>query len=192
MEALMPRGRVRVLRELLLRPERELYLREVAARAGVSLSSAQKELARLTGAGLLRRTQRGRQTFYRAETRSPLYPELRGLLVKTVGLADVLRQALESEKGIRLAFVYGSLAAGEERPDSDVDLLVVGRARPKSLALALSRAEQVIGRAINSVVLTGREFSQRAKGKEPFLSSVLAGPKIVVAGDEDEAARLAG
>lgn len=188
--ALMPPGRVRVLRELLLHPERELYLRELAARAGVSLSSAQRESARLTAAGLLRRSDRGNQTFYRAETRSPLYPELRSLLLKTVGLGEALRDALGRAGDIRLAFVYGSLAAGDERPGSDVDLVVVGGARPRSISDRLTDVERLIGRPVNSVVLTPDEFSARLRKTDRFLSAVLKGPKIFVIGDEDEARRL--
>jgi len=191
-EVLMPRGRARVLRELLLHPERDLYLREVAVRAGVSLSSAQQELARLTAAGLLRRTQRGRQTFYRAETRCPLYPELRAILLKTLGLAEVLREALAPHRGIELALVYGSLAAGEERPGSDVDLLVVGEVRPMAISAALADVEQALGRPVNSIVLSREEFRERLRADEHFLQSVLSGPKVPVIGDDDAAGRLAG
>ena len=192
LQALMPPGRIRVLRELLLRPERELYLRELAARAKVSLSSAQSELRRLTSAGILQRTRRGRQTFYRADARSPLYPELRSLLLKTVGLADVLREALAAAKGVQLAFVYGSLAVGDDRPGSDVDLLVLGRARPRAISDLLSEPERTIGRAVNNVVLTPKEFAERLEQNDPFLTRVLAGPKIFVIGDQDALARLAG
>ena len=186
----MPPGRIRVLRELLLHPERELYLRELAARARVSLSSAQSELRRLTSAGLLHRTRRGRQTFYRANTRAPLFPELRSILLKTVGLAGVLRDAL-SRLDIELAFVYGSLAAGEERETSDVDLLVVGSARPRQVSDLLGPCETQVGRQINPVVLTTREFRRRLKAKDPFLSDLIGGPKLFVIADEDELARLA-
>lgn len=188
--SLMPPGRVRVLRELLLHPERELYLRELAVRAGVSLSSAQREVRRLTEAGILARVKPGRQPFYRANTRSPLYPELHAMLLKTVGLGEALREAL-AQRGIQLALIYGSLAVGQERADSDVDLLVVGTVRPRALSDLLARAERALGREINSMVLTPREFAERVKRKDHFLSSVLAGPKLFVIGDEDEAARLA-
>jgi predicted nucleotidyltransferase len=190
--ALMPPGRIRVLQQLLLHPERELYLRELAARADVSLSSAQRELARLTAAGLLRRTKRGHQTFYRAETSSPIYPELRSLLMKTVGLGEALRDGLGRAGDVRLAFIYGSVAAGEERPGSDVDIVVVGGARPRAISDLLSDAERLIGRAVNSVVLTPDEFSARLRSRDRFLSAILKGPKVFVIGDEDEARRLGG
>jgi predicted nucleotidyltransferase len=187
----MPHGKAQVLRELLLHPERDLYLREVAARARVSLSTAQHELARLTAAGILVRTPRGRQVFYRANTASPLYPELRSLLLKTVGLVDVLREALGAGPGLRLAFVYGSFASGQDRPGSDVDLLVVGDVRPRALSAALSEAERQIGREINSLVLATREFRVRLKAGDSFLADVMSGPRIFVIGDADDLARLA-
>jgi len=192
MQALMPPGRARILSELLLRPERELYLRELAGRARVSLSTAQSELRRLTAAGILRRTQRGRQTFYRADTSSPIYPDLRALLTKTVGLGDALREALAGVKGVRLAFVYGSVARGEDRPGSDIDVLVVGSAKPRALSDALAAAEREIGREVNIVALTPGEFAERVRRKNRFLSEALAEPKIPLVGGEDEAARLAG
>jgi len=189
--SLMPPGRVRVLSALLLRPDRELYLRELAGQARVSLSTAQRELRRLTAAGILVRTERGRQPFYRANPRSPLYPELRRMLLKTVGLGDALRAALSGQK-VRLALLFGSLAAGDDRAGSDVDLLVVGTARPRAVSEVVGGVEREVGREINAIVLTPREFSARLRRKDPFLSSVMAGPKLFVIGDEDEAERLAG
>jgi len=186
----MPRGRARVLEQLLLRPERELYLRELAARAGISLSSAQRELARLTAAGLLLRRDRGRQTFYRANTRSPVFADLRSLLLKTVGVAGALRAAL-SGAPISLALIYGSLATGEDRAGSDVDVLVVGAARPRAVSDLLGRVERRLGREINSVVLDAGEFRRRLREGDRFLCDVMAGPKIMLVGDEDEARRLA-
>jgi predicted nucleotidyltransferase len=188
--ALMPRGRSRVLAALLLHPERDLYLREIALRAGVSLSSVQKEVARLTDAGILLRARRGRQTFYRANTRSPLFAELRAILLKTVGLGDALRQALAAMP-VAVAFVYGSIAAGEDREGSDADLMVIGDATPRTVSDALGEVERELGREVNAVVLTEHEFRARIARGDPFLANVTVGPKLFVIGDEDALAGLA-
>jgi predicted nucleotidyltransferase len=190
LNALMPKGRSRVLAALLLRPERELYLREIASRTGVSLSSVQKEVARLTAAGILLRTRRGRQTFYRANTRAPLFPDLRAVLLKTVGLADSLREALADER-TKLAFVYGSVVTGEDREGSDVDVLVVTDAGPREVSDRIGAVEEEIGREINAVVLTPTEYRERSRRGEHFLRGVMAGRKLYLIGDDDEAARLA-
>lgn len=188
---LMPRARVKVLEQLVLHPERELYLRELAGRAGLALSSAQRECARLVRGGALVRSRRGRQTFYRANRRWPLYPELRGMLLKTVGLGEALRGALSGAE-VELALVYGSVAAGEERQGSDVDVLVVGRAGPREVSDRLGPVEREIGRELNPVVLTPGEFRARSRRGDAFLSEVMRGPKLYLIGDEDEAGRLAG
>ncbi len=179
-----------MLSALLLHPERDLYLREIAARAGVSLSSVQHEVARLTDAGILLRTRRGRQTFYRANTRSPLFPDLRAILLKTIGLADLLREVLADPR-IRLALVYGSVASGHEREGSDVDLLVVGDVGPREISDRLGRVEQEVGREINAVVLTPDEYRNRVQSGDAFLQGVMAGPRLYILGDDDEAERLA-
>jgi predicted nucleotidyltransferase len=190
LSALMPRGRGRVLAVLLLHPEREFYLRELASRAGVALSSTQKEVARLTDAGILLRTRRGRQTFYRANTRSPLFAELRAILLKTVGLVDVLREMLADGR-TQLALVYGSVASDEDREASDVDVLVVGDAGPREISDRLGDVEREIGREINAVVLTPGEFRERMWSGDRFMEAVMAGPRLYVIGDDDEAERLA-
>jgi DNA-binding transcriptional ArsR family regulator len=188
--ALMPRGRSRVLAALLLHPERDLYLREIASRAGVSLSSVQHEVARLTDAGILIRTRRGRQTFYRANTRSPLFPDLRAILLKTIGLADLLREVLADPR-IRLALVYGSLASGHEREGSDIDVLIVGDVGPREVSDRLGSVEQEVGREVNAVVLTPDEYRNRVQSGDTFLQGVMVGPKLYALGDDDEAERLA-
>jgi predicted nucleotidyltransferase len=155
----------------------------------VSLSSAQKEVARLTDARILLRTRRGRQTFYRANTRSPLFPELRAILLKTVGLVDLLRGVLADPR-IKLALVYGSMASGEEREGSDADVLVVGEVGPREISDHLGDVEREIGREINAVVLTSDEYRKRMHG-DHFIQGVMAGPRLYVIGDDDEAERLA-
>ena len=116
-------------------------------------------------------------------------PEVHIVLDRTVSGYPAKMAGLRQ---VRLAFIYGSVAAGDERPGSDVDLLVVGTARPRAISDAIAGAEEQIGREVSTVVLTPREFRERVKGDDSFLSAVLEGPKIAVIGDEDEAVRLAG
>ena len=174
------------------RPGEELYLRQVARFAGAGLGAAQRELKRLTEAGILERRVQGRQVFYRANPDSPYFAELKGLILKTAGLRDVLTAALAPfGKRIRLAFIFGSFARGAGEAASDVDLLVVGAVSLKGLVPALSAAQARLGREINPVVLPEAEFRQRLAAGDRFLGRVLADPKIFVIGDEDEFGRLA-
>jgi predicted nucleotidyltransferase len=181
-----------VLGLLFSHPESAFYLREIARTAGTSPSSLQRELAALTDAGLIVREARGRQVYFRANPGSPLFDELRGIVVKTFGVADVLRGALGPlASGIRAAFIYGSLARGEARPESDVDVMVIGEPAFVAVVERLQPVEAVLGRSVNPTVYPAVEFSEKAAAGNAFLATVLGEPKIFVIGDERELRRLA-
>ena len=115
----------------------ELHVREIARRAGLNDATIRQELRRLNGLGLLTCRRDGNRTLYGADVQHPLYPDIRNIVLKTSGLADVLREALQSPD-IRVAFVFGSLAAGAEKASSDVDLMVIGDLSLRQLARRLS------------------------------------------------------
>src|SRR5262249_30196848 len=132
LDALLPKTRQGILAATLVQPNKAWYVSELARRMGVPSSSLQRELQDLTRAGILTSHRQGRMVYYQANADSPLYPDLRGLLLKTAGLVDVLREALKPlETKIALAFVYGSIAKGEERTESDIDLMVIGSVSPQ-------------------------------------------------------------
>lgn len=192
LDALLPKTRQGILAAVLLQPERAWYPSELAQRMGVPPSSLQRELRDLTGAGILKTHRQGRMRFYQANADSPFFADLRGLLLKTVGLVDVLADALEPlSSKIALAFVYGSVASGNDRSDSDIDLLVIGGVSPMELALPLRRARESLGREINPTVYTSAEFS-RKRAKDHFLTQVLNKPTLHVMGDRNELGKPAG
>jgi predicted nucleotidyltransferase len=123
--------------------------------------------------------------YYRAKTESPLYPEIRNLVLKTSGLADVLKSAL-ADKKIRVAFVFGSFVRGEEKAGSDVDLMVIGQLGLRDLSRLLSGIEEKIGREVNPYVLHEDEFRKRIRAKEHFVSSVMEAPKLFIIGSQRE------
>src|SRR5947199_4461881 len=159
---LLGQTRSAVLSTLLLHPEDSLHVRELARLTGASAGSLHRELRALSELGLLLRQEVGRQVHYRANPASPVFEELAGLLRKTAGVADVLRDALAplADK-VTFAFVYGSMAAGTQRPGSDVDLMVLGRAGFADLARALAGAQAALRREVNPTVATPREFKQK-------------------------------
>jgi predicted nucleotidyltransferase len=186
-DALLPRTRQRVLGALLLRPERWWYRSEIAAHLGVRPSSLQRELEGLATAGVLAREVRGRTPHYRADTRCPFFPELRGLIAKTSGLADVLGRALAPlADRIAVAFVYGSVASGVERPDSDIDLMIIGRATLRDVVPALRGVSGTLGREVNPRTFAPREFADRAAAGDNYVTKVLRGDKILLIGSERE------
>ncbi|MBM4031307.1 MAG: ArsR family transcriptional regulator [Planctomycetes bacterium] len=184
--ALFGKTRRAVLAALYGQPGRELYLRELARSAGVGLGAVQRELRRLCAAGVIERAVQGRQVYFRANEECPIFPELRGLVLKTAGIAEALRAALEplSDK-IAAAFVYGSVASGEAGADSDVDLLVVGAAEDLEVHAAVAEAEAALGRVVDYTLMTRAEFRRRRREKGGFLARVLAGPKTLILGHLD-------
>jgi len=187
LDTLFPRTRQGILAATLVQPEKIWYVSELARRMGVPSSSLQRELQELTHAGILKRHRQGRMVYYQANSDSPLFPELRGLLLKTAGLVDVLRDALKPVTAkIALAFVYGSIANSQERSESDVDLMVIGSVSPADLALPLRPAREQLGREINPTVYSVTEFKRKRDAKDHFLSQVLTGPKMIVLGSESD------
>src|SRR3989442_7032788 len=131
--------RSNVLSALFLHPDKSIHVRELARATGASPGSLHRELRALSDLGLLLRQEVGRQVHYQANPQCPVFAELAGLLRKTAGLADVLREALMPlGSKVDLAFVYGSVASGSERPTSDVDVMVLGRAGFSDVVLALA------------------------------------------------------
>ncbi len=183
LDALLPRTRQRLLSAVLMQPERWWYLSDLAKRLGVMPSSLQRELSALSEAGILRRKREGNRVYFQTDPECPFMGELTGLIAKTAGLVDVLRDALRRlERSIRVAFVYGSLARAEERSASDIDLFVVGRLTLTGLGPALRRAEERLGRAVNVSLFTADELSRKARAGSHFVRDVLGKEKLFVLG----------
>ena len=189
--ALFPQTRRALLDLFFGLPDRAFYLREIAARVGSGMGQVQRELGRLTRAGILRRFKQGRHVFYQADQGCPVFDELHGLVVKTVAVTDRLRQALaELEDRIAVAFVFGSVARGEDRAESDLDLLVVGDLSLQEVVTAIRSAETAIGREINPIVYPAEELRTKFEDGHHFLTTLLADEKIFVMGTQDELGEL--
>ena len=167
-----------------------LHLREMERRSGLAVATVRQELGRLTRIGLVEARPDGNRTYYAAREDHPLFAEIRGLVLKTTGLADVLRRALEKEERITLAFIFGSIAQAREQAHSDVDLLVVGDVGLRDVTNLLDDAAEKVGREINPKVFTPQEFRRRKQAENPFLLRVLAEPRIFVIGDDHELGKL--
>ncbi len=189
--ALFPQTRRTLLRLLYGFPDRAFYLREIAARVGAGMGQVQRELGRLTQAGILRRFEQGRHVYYQAERHCPAFDELHGLVVKTMAGSDQLRQALtELEDRIAVAFVFGSVARGEDQAESDLDLLVVGDVSLQEVVTAIDSIQQTLGRQINPVVYPTDELRSKFRDGHHFLNTVLADEKIFVMGTQNELGKL--
>ena len=189
---LFPEYRRRVLGLLLLRPDEALHGREIARRTGLPAGTITRELTKLAEVGLLKRTKRGNQQVYSADTTGPIFTELASILRKTSGLADVLVQALApAAPKLRLAFVFGSVARGQETGGSDVDVMLIGDLGFREAVELLHPCQATLGREVNPKLFSAREFTDKA-ATEPFLIDVLAKPKIFLIGNAHDLEELVG
>jgi predicted nucleotidyltransferase len=193
-DALFTKTQQRVLAVLFGQTQRSFYANEVIRLAQSGSGTVQRELARLEAAGLITMHPIGNQKHYQANPAAPIFDELRAIVLKTFGVADVLRAALEPFwPQVEVAFVYGSLASGHEHAGSDVDLMVIGLLPSNAQLLeALLPARDQLGRAVNPTLYTVDEFAQRVRDEQSFIVRVLQQPKIFVKGSEHDLSRLGG
>jgi DNA-binding transcriptional ArsR family regulator len=177
--------RAEIFRHLFGLGRAEIHLRDLARRSGLSPATVRQDVRKLQGMDLVLSRRDGNRVYYKANYAHPLYTEIHGIVVKTSGLAEVLRRRLESED-IRVAFVFGSVAEGTERAESDVDLCVIGTASLKDLASRLAGIDDEIAREVNPFCLTPGEYNRRVKAKDHFLTNVFNSPKLFVRGTEHD------
>jgi len=193
LEALFSLTRRKLLAAVFVRPGKWWYLSELAQHLRTTPSSLQRELSALVAGGILEKRREGTRAYFRADTRSPLFPELVRLFEKTAGLVPVLRHTLELfGNRIVCAFVYGSVARREEHAQSDVDLLVIGKIGLAELSPALRKVERKLGREVNVTTYSVADFQARIRRHDHFLSNVMRGPKEFLKGDGHELERIAG
>lgn len=187
-DALFPKGRQRVLAVLFGNPGRSFYANEVIALAQSGTGAVQRELAALSEAGLLTVTKQGNQKHYQANADAPVFAELRGLVLKTMGLADVLRVALAPlAPQIDLAFVYGSVAKQQDTAHSDIDVMIVSASLGYADVFgALEGAATTLGRKVNPTLYAPSEIAKRISQDNAFVTRVLQQPKIWLIGNEEQ------
>jgi predicted nucleotidyltransferase len=178
--------RQRVLGWLLLHPDDQLHVRELARLTATNAGSLHRELARLAESGLLVRSQQGNQVLYQANRSHPAFADLAGLFRKTSGVVGVLQEALMPlAADITLAWVFGSVARGEEHAGSDVDVLVIGEMSFASLVRNLHAYQEVLGREINPVLYAPHEFKQKLN-EDVFIRELMTTPRLFIQGVEDD------
>jgi predicted nucleotidyltransferase len=191
-EALFTKTQQRVLGLLFGHPDRSHYTNEIVRFADAGIGSVQRELQRLESAGLVTARKIGNQKHYQANRAAAIFEELRGIVLKTVGLADVLRDAITPlQERVELAFIFGSIAQGKERVTSDVDVMVIGDASFDEVVQALYPTQESLGREVNPVVMSASEFSGNVLQGDRFVSRIVKEPKIFLKGNGDDLGELA-
>jgi predicted nucleotidyltransferase len=186
--ALFSKVQQRVLALIFSNPKRSFYTSEIVRNVRSGTGAVERELARLEQSGLVSIERIGNQKHYRANRESPIFDELRGIVLKTVGLAEPLRQSLApySDK-IRVAFVYGSVAKGTDTAHSDIDLMVIGDDLTYSdLYAGLQKIENVLHRTVNPTFLSFVEWRRKLVTKDSVIAKINAQPKLFVVGSEND------
>lgn len=192
-DLLFGRTRGAILALLYGHADQSFYTRQIAREVDASVGAVQRELENLSKVGLIVRSSVGSQVFYQANRDSAIFREMQTLVNKTIGIFSVLQSALHPlAKRILVAFVHGSVARGEETAQSDVDLMVVGKATLDEILSSLSTVEKNIGRPINPTVYSVSEFRSKLASGNHFLNAVLKGKKTFLLGDEDELRKVGG
>jgi predicted nucleotidyltransferase len=179
------RIRAKILGWLFTHPDESFFVRQMAVILKEDPTNVGREMARLGEMGILRSKRNGNLKHFQANQECPFFEELKGLVLKTSGVAGRIRASLGRLAGIEFALIYGSYAKGEEKPGSDIDLLIIGDVDLNRLDASLGKLEKTLGREINYVLYSREEFKAKKKSKDGFLMDVLSGKKIMLAGVEN-------
>jgi predicted nucleotidyltransferase/predicted transcriptional regulator with HTH domain len=166
--------------------ESKFYLREIARHIGKDAAGIKRELDSMVKLGLVAREKRGVQKYYYADKNSPIFTELKGLIFKTTGVQGAIKATLSRLKGVQAAFLYGSYARGQEKEDSNINLMVIGQVNITELNDMVMALEEKLQREVDYLVFDEQEFRKRKEAKDPFLRDVLKGKKIFLTGKEDD------
>ena len=180
------KSRIGVLTLLALNPREVFYPREIAQSESLAFTAVLRELKHLSGAGLVEQLIKNGKTYYRINEHNPIYVDLKNIIIKTTGAAQVIKKQLEKAEGIKLAFIFGSYAKGKAGPKSDIDLLIVGEAGLKEVSSLLAPVKVVLKKELNYFCFTEKEIQKRLKTKDYFLKDVLKGKVLFVKGSESE------
>ena len=185
LERLIPsKTRVKLLTLFLLNPGREIYLREAQRMTGENLNAVRRELTNLEDFGLLKSTRRGNARYYAVNTTFPIYRELTAIILKTEGVAKVVKEHLAGLGKIDSVFIFGSFASGKAGVASDIDLFVVGEVDESHLMTAVRKTEEKLGREINYVLFRKEEMERRIAESDPFVTNVLREPRVMLIDNE--------
>ena len=190
-DALFTKTQQRVLGLLFGKPDKTFYLNEIVRLAEVGKGSVNRELGSMLEAGLLTRNRIGNQSHFQANKQCPIFEELSDIVHKTFGIVEVIRHALLPLNGqIDYAFVYGSIAKGEENAGSDIDLMVVTEALTYGDVMnVLIDIEKTIGRPVNPSIYTARQIRDKLNSRNAFITRVLKQDKLWIKGDQDDIKR---
>lgn len=184
--------RVKILRYFFANLNKKYYLRELERILGISVGNIRRELLSLKKTGLFESKQEGSQVYYFLNIKSPIFPEFKKIVAKTIGAEAVLKEKLMQVKGIEIVFIYGSVARGKEDSFSDIDIFIIGLAKEDDLLKAVQWAEKDLSWEINYVFFTAKDVKENIRKKDVFLRDVINSKKIFLIGNENDLEKIIG
>ncbi len=183
-------ARVKVLELLLSNPSQRFYQREISQRMDLPIQAVQRELVKLTDIGLVTRTDEGNRVYYQVNRDYYIFKELKTIFHKSLGVGEALKGSLKRQQKIDIAYIFGSVAGGREKPGSDIDLLVLGEISARALNDLIFPVAEKMGREINQYLYTPPQFLQKIKSRNHFVLQIAKGPKLFLIGTADEFKQL--
>ena len=189
-ELFSSKARIKILKLFLFNPENSFYQRQIATLTNQSIRGVQREVEKLKKIGLIEESLEGNRKYYKINKSCPVFEDLKKIFFKTAGIGKVLKKDLEKSNDIKIAFIYGSYARGEENLLSDIDLFVIGEITSKKISKILAKPKRELGREINYTVYSAPEYRKRIMKRDHFVNAVLKKEKIFIIGDEDELKKI--
>lgn len=177
------RGKIITL--FMLNPDDELYVREITKKINVNINSVRRELSNLESIGLLESKKSGNQKYFKLNKDFILYPELYSMVLKTEGVAKLLKENAEKWGQINMAFIYGSFASNDASSESDIDIFMVGTVDEDLIISEFNDLERKLSREINYIIISNEEYQDKIHNNDPFLMEILHEPKIMILGELD-------
>ncbi|MHB1276713.1 MAG: nucleotidyltransferase domain-containing protein [Candidatus Humimicrobiaceae bacterium] len=171
-------------------PEKKYYLRQLEKILHFPVQNIRRELINLEKNGIFRRERSGNQVYYFINMESPIYSDIRNIISKTIGIENQLRESLSEVNSIRKAFIFGSFADGSQDSLSDIDIMIVGDINEDDLLEKISRLENKFEREINYHIYSEKEFRERRKEENSFISKILSKPVIFIIGKNENNTRI--
>ena len=189
--SLFGKTRISILGLLYSHVDERFYVRQIIRETGCGTGAVQRELKNLSRVGIIKKTNEGQQIFYHADPKCSIFDEIKSIVIKTVAVGEVLENALSKIRdGITVAFIFGSLVAGDENSGSDVDLMIIGDVKFSMITVILNPIQEKIRREINPIVYPPEEFRQKSIENHHFINSIMEKEKIFLIGDENELEKL--
>lgn len=178
--------RIKLLTLFLTHPKDEFYIRQIQKLTGENFNNIRRELMNLEEAGVLKSLSRGNLKYFQINHAHHLYEDLKNIIYKTEGLGDWIRRLLKPIKGIKSAFIYGSISKGKESPSSDIDIMIIGDVDLDQVYSKISRAEDKLKREINVDVISPDEWHSRKKRGDSYINDILKNKAIFIIGTKND------